>query len=130
MTVLSQAEQLYGSKQLDVALTGQSRLCVGLKHKEVSAIMQKLKSKGGCKLIIHLVHKNQEIAVAVGEEPLPPYCSEGSKIGTSPHTCSLPLGGSVPTITAEESIVASGPRHCLHPVSLVFQLYLLLSTDP
>lgn len=96
MTVLSQAEQLYGSKQLDVALTGQSRLCVGLKHKEVSAIMQKLKSEGGCKLIIHLVHKNREIAVAVGEEPLPPYCSEGSKIGTPPTPAPSLLGDQSP----------------------------------
>lgn len=95
MPALPQAEQLYGSKQLNIALKGRRRLCVGLKHKDVSAIMQKLKRGGGCKLSIHPVHKNQEIAVAVGEGPLPPYCSEGSKIGTPPHTCPL-LGSQSP----------------------------------
>lgn len=45
MPVLPQAEQLYGSKQRNIALKGQSRLCVGLKHKDVSALMQKLKKR-------------------------------------------------------------------------------------
>lgn len=52
----------------------------------------------------------------VGKGPLPPFCSESSKIGTPTHTCSL-LGD-------QESLVASGPSHSLYLVSLVFEVLL------
>lgn len=88
--------------------------------------MWKLKDEGGCKLSLYPLRKNRE-RVVVGKGPLPPYCSEDSKIGTLPHTCSL--WGTQSPPQQLKAIVASGPSHSPCLVSLVFELYLLLPTD-